>query len=130
MHELSVCQALLQQVARLAAENRATAVTRLRVRNGPLSGVDSQLLQRAYAVARCGTVAETALLELETEEVGIHCPRCDREYAVAPNALVCPACGEWRTRVVAGEALILLSVELETDFPQEAPDGSTPPPDT
>lgn len=112
MHELAVCQALLAQVARVALDNRAGAVTRIRVGNGPLSGVDSHLLERAFEVARAGTMAAGATLILEEEAVRVRCNGCGAESAVAANRLVCPACGQWRTEVIAGDGLTLLALEL------------------
>ena len=48
MHELSVCQGLLDQVTGIARQHQATGVARIRLRIGPLSGVEPQLLQQAF----------------------------------------------------------------------------------
>ncbi|MDH3831910.1 MAG: hydrogenase maturation nickel metallochaperone HypA, partial [Gammaproteobacteria bacterium] len=40
MHELSVCQALIDQVARVAREQRAVRVSIIHVSVGPLSGIE------------------------------------------------------------------------------------------
>ncbi len=72
MHELSVCQGLLDQVARIAADYDATDVTNIVVRIGPLSGVVPGLLQQAFPLARAGTVAEHAVLTIEELPVREH----------------------------------------------------------
>ena len=46
MHELSVCQGLIRQVERIAAENDAHAVSRVVLKVGPLSGVEPDLLKQ------------------------------------------------------------------------------------
>ena len=64
MHELSVCQGLLDQVAGIARQNQATGVKLIRLRIGPLSGVEPQLLEQAFPLARAGTIAERAELAI------------------------------------------------------------------
>ena len=59
-----------------------------------------------------GTVAEGAELEIRTGPVVVECHECGGKSAVPPNRLLCTYCGEWRVRVVEGEELTLLSVEL------------------
>ncbi|HEY4645421.1 MAG TPA: hydrogenase maturation nickel metallochaperone HypA [Steroidobacteraceae bacterium] len=112
MHELAVCQALLDEVERIARARRAKRVAAVRVRVGALAGVEPELLQRAYEVARAGTLAEDASLAIEDSPVRVYCPRCGNEGTVQVPRLVCAACGEWRTEVVAGDDLTLMSVEL------------------
>ena len=55
MHELAICQALLDEVGRIVQERRAERVAAVRVRCGALAGVEPGLLERAYEVARAGT---------------------------------------------------------------------------
>ncbi len=113
VHELAICQALLEQVTQVAADNRAEAVGRIRVRNGPLSGVDAHSLEQAFAVACLGTVAEQAELMIEPEPIRVRCTVCGQESAAVANVLLCAKCGDWRTQVISGDALLLVSVELE-----------------
>ena len=117
MHELSVCQAMLKQVAAIAAENRARAVTRITLHIGPLSGVDARLLQHAFPVACAGTVARDAELVIESLPVRVKCQLCGAETDALVNKLVCGACGDYHTQLVSGDELLLARVELNTDRP-------------
>ena len=65
MHELAVCQGLLRQVQQIALENRARSVERILLRIGGLSGVEPPLLERAFEIARMGTLAQEAELVIE-----------------------------------------------------------------
>ena len=112
MHELSVCLALLQQVERIAQERAATRVTSIVVKVGPLSGVEPELLRRAYPLAAAGTVAEHAELAIETPDVVVRCCECGQQSTVPPNRLLCTACGDFRTRLESGDEMILQSLEL------------------
>lgn len=119
MHELSICQAMLSQVMAIASDKGASAVDKITVIIGPLSGVEVPLLERAFSVARAGTVAANAVLETETGPIVVCCRACGDKTHVAMNSLICGACGNWHVDVVEGEELILQSVELSgicTDF--------------
>jgi len=114
MHELAICQALMNQVENIAAERNARSVVSIVVGMGPLSGVEAQLLKHAYPVASAGTVAEGAELVIENLPVRVKCTQCGKESDVLPNKLVCKACGDWRTTLISGDELMLMRVELET----------------
>ena len=119
MHELAICQALMNQVENIAAERNARSVVSIVVGMGPLSGVEAQLLKHAYPVASAGTVAEGAELVIESLPVRIKCTQCGSEADALPNKLVCKACGDWRTTLISGDELMLMRVELET-APEQA----------
>lgn len=114
MHELSVCQGLMRQVQRIAQENNATAVSRILLRIGGLSGIEPPLLMRAFEIARMGTLAENAELEIEEGPVVVKCQECGGSSVVPVNRLVCTYCGEWKVNVTQGEEMLLLSLDLET----------------
>ena len=115
MHELSVCQGLLRQVGKVAAENEATAVSRIVLRVGGLSGVEPPLLAHAFEIARMGTLAEEAELVIEEGPVVVECRECGGRSAVPVNRQLGSYCGEWRVHVDVGVELFLLSLELETE---------------
>jgi len=113
MHELSVCQALVEQ-AELIARERQARVIRLMLQIGPLSGVESELLRRAFPLASAGTCCEGAALEILAAPVTVYCPDCMVTSEVAANKLLCPECGNWRTSLASGDEMVLQTVELET----------------
>jgi hydrogenase nickel incorporation protein HypA/HybF len=112
VHELSVCQALLTQVAEIAAGRGASVVERIIIEVGPLSGVEPALLASAFAIMRTGGCAAEAALLIETTTVTIGCINCGAQSQPKPNRLVCSVCGGFRTRIVAGDELCLRRVQL------------------
>ena len=114
MHELAVCQGMLDQVTRIAAEHHATGVSRILLRIGALSGVEPELLHQAFPLASAGTVAADAELAIETAAIRVRCDTCGEETEARPNRLICGACGDWHTRVVSGDEMMLMSVDLTT----------------
>ncbi|HEB98241.1 MAG TPA: hydrogenase maturation nickel metallochaperone HypA [Thiotrichales bacterium] len=113
MHELAVSQSLLREVQRVAREHAAVSVSRVLVQIGPLSGVEPSLLREAFPLAAAGTLAEGAELVIETVPLRVRCETCGAESEARPNRLLCGACGDWHTRLLSGDELLLASVELE-----------------
>ena len=129
MHELSICQGLVKEATRVASVQGAARVTRIVVAIGPLSGVEAPLLERAFTVARAGTIAHSALLEMEITPIAVRCEGCNAETPAAANKLLCGNCGDWKVQLKSGDELILKSVELEkcgdeTTHPTAYQDGT------
>jgi hydrogenase nickel incorporation protein HypA/HybF len=111
MHEYSLTQALIERVEREALARAAVAVHRLRVRIGPLSGVEPELLATAYGHLRAGTLCADAELELVGEDVVWRCEACGVSLAAGFD-LCCAHCG-LPARLAGGDALVLERIELE-----------------
>ena len=112
MHELAICQSLVNQASEIARQ-RNGHVRRLLLTIGPLSGVEPDLLQRAFPLAAAGSPAEGAELDIRLSSVEVNCGKCARGSQVAANKLVCPLCGTWRTSLASGDEMLLERVELE-----------------
>ena len=120
MHELSICQALLTEVSKIAASYGAKAVERVNVEIGRLSGVEPELLSRAFEIARLGTCAERAVLSLAVLEIVVRCADCGAASPAQPNRLLCGACGGYRTQVLEGDELRLRAIKLDVADAQAA----------
>jgi hydrogenase nickel incorporation protein HypA/HybF len=113
MHELSVCQALVDQLRDLATRESAQRITRVLLRVGPMSGVVPELLEHAFPIAAAETVADGAAIVIEDAALRVRCRTCGAETDAAPGSLICGRCGDFRTDLVSGDELLLVSVELE-----------------
>lgn len=104
--------ALLDQVQSIAKQHDAVSVETITLKIGPLSGIEISLLEHAYPLAAAGTVAEHAKLVIESMAVRIKCTQCGAESEVLPNRLLCGVCGDFRTRLLSGDEMLLGRVEL------------------
>jgi hydrogenase nickel incorporation protein HypA/HybF len=125
VHELSICQALLEQVEAVASQEGALQVVQVRVGIGPLSGVEPQLLQQAFQLARAGSIAATASLLIDRLPVRVSCRECGQETEAEVANLVCGNCGDWHTRLVSGDEMLLTQVELVRETPAGKPSDAT-----
>lgn len=112
MHELAVCQGLMQQVELVARRENARKVTSITLQIGPLSGVEASLLEDAFPIAAAGSLAENAELKIEQMPIQVICLSCGAKTTAKPNKLVCGQCGDWRTRIGSGDEMLLRSLEL------------------
>lgn len=125
MHELAVCQALIDQVENIAREqisneepqsNETIKVLTVKVQIGPLSGVEAPLLQHAYPLAIAGTIAEDSVLEIEELPIKVRCQTCGAETEATANRLICGECGDYRTELISGDEMLLASIEFDKNI--------------
>lgn len=114
MHELSVALSLVDLVVVEAGKHGATQVERIHMQLGPLSGVVKEALLSAFDIARA-TSPITAMAELRIEETAlrVYCPVCeDAQTLASPQCLCCPRCGTPTPKVVGGQELDVVSLEV------------------
>lgn len=111
MHEYSIVQALVERVEVEARARRATAVHRLSVRIGELSGVDAELLTTAFETFRERTICEQAELDLLLVPARWECQDCGGAIGRG-DLLTCPSCAV-PARLVQGDEIMLDRIEME-----------------
>jgi hydrogenase nickel insertion protein HypA len=111
MHEYSIVQTLLERVRAEAQLRGATAIHRLSVRIGELSGVEAALLTAAYETFRDRTICESADLNLQVVPARWECPDCGGVIRRGAP-LTCSSCGV-PARLVQGDEIILERIEME-----------------
>jgi hydrogenase nickel incorporation protein HypA/HybF len=112
MHELAICQSLIGAVEKAAAGQGGGDVTAIQIAVGPLSNVEPALLKRAFSLAREGTIASKAQLQIEVMPVRVWCEACQLESPASANRLVCDSCGGWRVELRSGDELLLKRIEM------------------
>ena len=115
MHELAVCQALIEQVETAAANERALRVVRVVIAVGALSGVEPEALGSLFPLVAEGTVAADADLVVERVAARVKCRACGREAQTDTAFIGCTACGSKDVELSAGRELNIKSIELEID---------------
>lgn len=113
MHELSIAQALVEQVEGVRLANGGAQVVSVELRIGTWRLVVHESLDLYYRTLTRGTALEGSRLEIETVQAQGRCPRCEEVFAVEAPLIVCPVCGGVGGDLLAGQELDLISVELE-----------------
>lgn len=110
VHELILAESALKLALSAAG---AARVFRIGLRVGTLSGVDPEALQFALTCVAQRTLAEGAVIDIETVAARGHCAACREEFALERDALLeCPACGRPVTELRGGRELEVSRVEF------------------
>jgi hydrogenase nickel incorporation protein HypA/HybF len=115
VHELSIVQSLLEKALEVAEEHGRLPVEKVRVRIGRLRQVVPDVLVYSFDIAKKGTLAENAVLDLEQAAPLVCCARCFHEFEPTDVYWLCPKCGSVGGKVLKGEELILETVSLKDD---------------
>ena len=108
MHELAITQSVVDMVVGRTA-GRQVASVQLQV--GKLSGVVADAMCFCFDLATVGTPLEGAELQIEAVPGRASCRTCSEEFDVGDLILLCP-CGSADVRIVAGDELLVTSVEM------------------
>lgn len=110
MHELSIAESILDIAATEAATHRAAAVTAIKIRLGDFTGVVREALEFAFEIARQGTIAASATLEIERVPLRTRCPACEMPGA-SGYCFICERCGT-PLEILSGREMQLESIEM------------------
>lgn len=121
MHELAISRAIVDTVIRHAEGRRVSAVE---LRLGALRQVVPSSLTFYFEITSRETVCEGAALELDLVRALMRCRECGREWDPEPEPLLegdpaamlprfrCPACEAAGAEVVAGNELLVESIDV------------------
>lgn len=114
MHEMSLVQALLTQLATLAAEHDKKRVITVTLDIGPLSGVVIDSFQFGFDILSAeNDLTKGAKLIIISPPATYQCIRCGHRQSAAVRPDSCPECGETLLIPEGGDAIILNQVEME-----------------
>lgn len=120
MHELGMCEAVMDTVERRAAGRE---VQRVRLRIGVLHRVVPESLDQAFELVAAGTVADGAEVDLVTVPMHLTCHACGHEEDAEDMRASCPACGDVDIALDGGDELTLESLQLATQPADESTRG-------
>src|ERR671929_2438917 len=110
MHELSIADAVVTIAREHARGRRVSAVD---VKVGRLRQVVPDALEFAFELVAAGTEVEGAELRVEHVPVRVRCARCAVESEAPEFPLACAECRSIDVEVVAGDELLVESLDIE-----------------
>lgn len=113
MHEFSLIRSLLKQVTAIKQEHGASAVERIRVQIGPLSGVERELVELAFAQEVDSTPCQGAELEIEVIALTVDCRSCGTQTEVVDFHFQCALCSSTDVVIASGDQFLIQDVELQ-----------------
>ena len=112
MHELSIASGIREVVLDHAREAGCERVLRVTLRIGALAGVDAAALRFGFEALARSTVAEGAILEIESVPAQGYCAGCAVTFELTFVQDACPGCGDRQWTLVSGRELAVKELEV------------------
>ena len=113
MHEMSLCESLLQMLERQAPVQKFTRVRKVRLEVGIFACVEPEAMRFGFEALSHGTLAEGARLEIIQASGEAWCLICDRSVPVRARFETCPKCGHELVASNGGDELRIKELEVE-----------------
>ncbi|MCM2369700.1 hydrogenase maturation nickel metallochaperone HypA/HybF [Aporhodopirellula aestuarii] len=113
MHEMSLVRSLIRQVDLIAAENGGGSVREVSVEIGPLSGVESELVQSAFDQVIAESHESPMTLTIRETPLVVHCLQCEDDCEIDNFIFRCLRCGSGHVRVIRGDEFRIASITLD-----------------
>lgn len=108
MHELAIAESVLSAITARIGDRQ---VVQVRLEIGRLSGVSVDSLRFCFELAAEGTGIDGAELTIDEPPGRARCATCSEEFVLEDRILLC-ACGSSDVRLLGGDELRILSVEM------------------
>jgi hydrogenase nickel incorporation protein HypA/HybF len=112
MHEMSLCQGLLDLIEAEREARGFEHVARVRVAVGAFANVEPDALRFGFEAVTRGTAAEGAELDLDVIPARAWCMPCGDVRLIARRGDPCPVCGSAQLVLQSGEELRLTELEV------------------
>ncbi|MBD3367806.1 MAG: hydrogenase maturation nickel metallochaperone HypA [Candidatus Eisenbacteria bacterium] len=123
MHELSICQSMLEIVDRTMAEHPGAKLLRIFLDVGKGSTIEPVLLSEAFDVITTdGPYEETKLVVNEIPLAG-RCRSCGSTFEYQEVALGCPKCESVDIEITSGLELAIRELEIDENGAGDPPGG-------
>jgi len=116
MHEISIIESILEVAEEKAREVNSLSIKVIKLRLGQFTAIALEALEFAFEVARIGTLAECARLEIEVVPMVLQCVVCNADtQPTRAISLICPRCG-FPLKIISGEDLQIEFIEVEDHY--------------
>lgn len=113
MHEMSLCEGVLQVLEENARTQGFNRVKTVWLEIGGLAAVEPDAMRFSFDVVTRGSLAENARLEIVDLPAKAWCMQCARTVTVKQRFDECPDCGSYQLQVTAGDELRVKELEVE-----------------
>jgi hydrogenase nickel incorporation protein HypA/HybF len=116
MHELSIVDALIEQVGReIHRAGQHGKVLGIELSIGRFSGVNSDSLRFAFDLLAPGTPVAGAKIEIREVKPSCRCHACNAWTEIDDLIFQCPKCGSEEITIEGGRDLMLQSIDIEDE---------------
>ena len=112
MHEMSICEGIVQVIEAQAAVQNYTRVKTVWLEIGALSGVEIEALKFCFDAVCRDTIAAGSSLHICEVPGRAWCMQCAKALAVTARYDPCPDCGSYQLQVTGGDEMKIKELEV------------------
>lgn len=112
MHEMSLCEGVMQVIEEQAAQQGFARVAVVRLEIGALAGVELESMRFCFDAITRDSIADGARLEIIEVAGQAWCLPCGKSVTVKQRFDACPACGSYQLQVTGGDELRIKDLEV------------------
>ena len=113
MHEMSLCEGILQVLESEASKQGFNKVKNVWLEIGDLSGVEIDAMLFSFDAVTRNSIADGAKLNIINVPGSAWCMKCARNVTVKQRFDECPDCGSYQLQVTAGDEMKIKELEVE-----------------
>jgi len=113
MHEMSLCEDVIQLIEQQAREQHFIKVTTVWLEIGSLAGVEIEAMRFSFDVIARDTIADAAKLEIIHIQGRAACPICKHQTRVSTRFDICPECEHYPLDILTGEEMRIKELEVQ-----------------
>ncbi len=113
MHEMALCEGIIQIVEDEARRQSFSRVKAVCLEIGALSHVAPEAMKFCFEAVAARTIARGATLEIIELPGVAWCMACSKSVEIKQRYAPCPACGSYQLQVTAGEEMRVKELEVD-----------------
>ncbi len=113
MHEMSLCEGVLDILKTEAVNQGYKRVMTVWLEIGELSGVEPDAMMFSFDAVTRGSLADGAKLVIVPVPGESWCMKCSKNIKVKQRFDCCPDCGSYQLQVVSGDEMKIKELEVE-----------------
>ena len=113
MHEMSLCEGVLQVLQKEAQTQHFVRVKKVWLEIGELSSVEVEAMRFCFDAVMQGSLADGAALEIVRAPGQAWCMQCAETVNVKQRFDECPHCGSYQLQVTSGDEMKIKELEVE-----------------
>lgn len=114
MHEMSIIEGVLGVVYEQLHRHPGARVLSVTIQVGQLRQIEPEMLEFCYSAAVIGTALDGSRLLIKSVPAMARCEHCRADFPVQETWFECPTCHEAGARLLTGNELDLIGIELES----------------
>ena len=112
MHEMSLCEGILQIIQEHANQQKFTKVKTVWLEVGELASVEIESLRFCFDVISKNSLADNATLNIINLPGKAWCLQCAQTVTISNRFSPCPECGSYQLQITGGEELKVKELEV------------------